>query len=168
MDDIIKFAKQFNGYPYGSWREGQIILGQCAPFYADNAPVPRPEEITKISCAGLINLIRRQLNLPIPGVVDKYPYAGGSYIWFQSLLPYLEPIDITQPYPIGTLLIRNYSNENDQGHLAILIDSRPTVLQSLLIHAIPPQVEINTVEHTHQWLPDGYYTHVVSPENWLT
>ena len=77
-----------------------------------------------------INLIIRFLDLQLP---DE---GGGTDGWFKKLKNEnkLEKININKTYPKYTLLLRDYTNEQDQGHLAFTYNE--TILKdSKIIHA---------------------------------
>jgi hypothetical protein len=164
-----------------------------------------------INCAGFINLLRLHVGLSIPGLVIKdgkvikgpkhtleienttskttnntccAPNAGGTRTWFNYLDKQgrLEPFDITKRYPKGTLLIRNYTTMNDQGHVAVLTtDNAPHPWENWLIHAVAETYGLKKLPEkpvpfgvfktmlavSHYLSGDPYYTHACLPENWL-
>jgi len=143
-----------------------------SPFWVDNSTAP-PAELVKregCNCAGLINLIRRKLNLSIPGVEFKLYYAGGTYVWFEYLkyFNFIDNLDLDSEYPIGTLLIRKYRSLEDQGHLAILLTTG-RLLDQKVLHCYPEKgIQIDDkVSLSHYWLPNGYYEYICKPDYWL-
>ena len=131
--EVINYTKTFINIPYRWWHEKEEIQGNDK-FWAENGKPISSQQIKKedkcIVCTGLINLVRRYLNLSIPGLDGKQgklglKYPGTTYTWFRYLKrkKRLEEINFRKKYPIGTLLIANYINVNEQGHVAIITDS---------------------------------------------
>jgi hypothetical protein len=60
-------------------------------------------------------------------------YAGGMEAWYEYLkgCGVLEPFDSTKSYPVGSLLLRQYRDPVDQGHLALLYND------GQLLHCYP-------------------------------
>ena len=184
VSKALAYAKTLVGVGYCAW-DGRSFLGNHGPFWVAKGRPPSKAEIRKQGCvcAGLINLVCRHLGLPIAGLDSKHPYAGGTRIWFKFLREsrLLNKFDHQKVYPKGTLLLRNYKNKLDQGHLAIVYsENSKGVLFSKVIHAhaldLAPQpgkfcaggVSVNqAVGASHFWIAEGYYTHVCLPENWL-
>ena len=143
--------------------------------YASNSSViPSKTEIIKhgMNCVGIINLMRRMVNKNIPGVKEKRKFAGSTSLWFNYLKKnnLLKKFDSKTTYPVGTLLIRNYTSRSDEGHVAVIFkEDRRGVLYSKLIHCAehPNHLEIDLVVNSYSWLGSGYYTHVSFPEDWL-
>ena len=174
------------GTPYVWWNENMI---DCGPqSYADDTKLLDFEKINKIgmNCSGLINIIRKSVGLEVPGVKEKTPYAGGSYFWFEYLKKNkkLKKFNVRKVYPEGTLLLRQYKDGMDQGHMAVIYESNHKgVLFSKLAHAYSytpfnplqetqkhfPGLKIdNSVGESHFWYEDGLYTHVCMPKDWLS
>lgn len=163
-------------------------MKDCGPqAYSESNEDVNFENIKKkgINCVGLINIIRRSLDLEIAGFGISN-YAGGTYEWYKYLKKNkkLEKINFKKSYPYGTLLIRKYKNEYDQGHLGIVqeCNHNETILDQKLLHAyalenfdennpnkhIKPGLTIdNKVKISHNWFDKGTYTHICLPENWL-
>ena len=166
FNSIQDYIQELIGTPYVWWKEGDII-SSAPPFWAENSSPP-PVEIIKKSgcnCAGFINLICRFVNIYIPGLTMNLKYAGGTYIWYEYLTDFglLEKFKPDRNYPPGTLLLRNYSNELDQGHIAIVLDN------GKLAHSHPESgITIDDSYFiSHNWSVFGYYTDVCLPKNWL-
>jgi cell wall-associated NlpC family hydrolase len=184
---VLSYASTLIGVPYRWYREGDPIQGDDK-FWATNGPPVSRAEIDKqdkcIVCTGLINLMRRFVGLPIPGLDgslndiggDRYP--GTTSIWFAHLARTgrLEPLDVANVYPHGTLLLANFQNvETDQGHVAVVLGDQQ------ILHAYPEiaykdsqdlvnvgKTAITSFHESHFWVPGGYYTHVCLPEHWLS
>lgn len=156
LEESILFSQTLVGRPYGAW-DGDTI-GEGKPFYASNAPVPSSLHIPTVSCAGLANLMRRHARMPVPGVAEQDPYAA----WKQYLLAFLVKFDVSTTYPRGTLLLREYTNEADQGHVAIVTGP------GTIIHAAPPCVREESLSISHAWCAQGYYQWACSPDHWLS
>ncbi len=86
-----------------------------------------------MNCAGFLNLICRKFGLEIPGAKEKHFYAGGTRSWWLSFerTGQLKPFNPTQSYSPGTLLLRDFRSEEDQGHIAIVFDG------TKIIHSWP-------------------------------
>ncbi len=194
INKVIAYAKSLVNVPYRWHREDDPIQPDDK-FWADNGPVVTREQIDQedkcIVCTGLINLMRRFNGLSIPGLDgtlndiegDKFP--GTTGIWFAYLdrKDRLEPIDINRKYPKGTLVIRDFTDvENDQGHVAVVIDEKgDNLLDQKIIHAYAKLSYADSKDKknvgktgtmkfrsSHFYENDqGYYTHACLPENWL-
>ena len=172
------------GPKYVWWND---TMEDCGPqAYARDINIVNFDIIKKtgINCVGLINIIRRCLELDIPAF-ETSNYAGGTYEWYKYLKKNkkLKKFDLNAVYPNGTLLIRKYKSAEDQGHVAVIYKSNSTdVLKSKLLHAysyrsftkndlykkIEPGLIIDDkIETSHSWYEDGTYTHICLPENWM-
>lgn len=183
---MISFINQLLGTPYILWRADQKDCGIQA--YVSHEPIPTIDYIkqTGINCVGLINLIRRYFKQDIPGIKENKQYAGGTYEWFKYFKKNkrLKKFNYKKSYPIGTLLLRNYSNEQDQGHMAIIYNdyNGKDVLFCELVHAYydisdnkniknkklsPGLIVDNSVGLSHFWFSQGTYTHICYPNDWI-
>jgi hypothetical protein len=157
--DVQKLIKRLEGTRYVWWQEG-MRCGPAPPFYAADAPPPSDYHVRRdgINCAGLINLIRRALSLPIAGVATGDYYAGGTYAWTQHFQTagLLDKYNPTCFYPAGTLLVRPYADPEDQGHLAVLLE------QNQVGHAIPGRGIV-----IEPLLNPSYFQYIVRPQDWL-
>lgn len=120
IDDCLFYALSLVGIPYRWYREGEHITG-TDKFWASNEPAPSAVQIRdndlSIVCAGLINLMRRYVGLPVPGVdgsmgEDGVKWPGTTSAWFKYLKMQgkLEPIYTVKKYPRGTLLLRPFAD----------------------------------------------------------
>jgi hypothetical protein len=193
IDDVLDYAKTMIGVPYRWFRQGEDING-TDKFWADNTGIVLRKHIDTfdkcIVCTGLINLIRRYLKLSIPGLDGEGPkyakkFPGTTGIWFGYLKRKgrLQKLDITKKYPKGTLLLKNFESiDNDQGHVAVIIDEfGNTVLEQNILHSFANylynesydmknvgETNIQNFKDIHfGWKELGYFTHVCYPENWL-
>ncbi len=195
VDNALFYALSLLTIPYRWYREGEVIEGDDK-FWSKNGPPPSSQQIQEedkcIVCTGLINLMRRYNGLSIPGLdgsLDEHGliYPGTTGIWFQYLFMKgrLESIDITKKYPRGTLLLRNFmNNEEDQGHVAVLLtDESDSIFHEKIIHAYSDVdyeislkdnitnvgiVGISQFQYSHGFDEKGYYTHICLPDLWLT
>jgi len=189
----LNFAKSLEGVKYKWWTVEDHP--HHPELYAEVKSLPTLKTINKtgINCAGLINLMRHKVGLPIPGRIEgmrQVEHPGGTYIWpaYLNKLGRLEPYDVSKRYPPGTLIMRKFKNEMDQGHLAVIYGSRrvPDKFKSVpglyqkIIHSYPycaipikgtlvePGVSTKSIVATsYYWKRTGYYTHICLPENWL-
>jgi len=163
---IERYIQELIGTKYVWWREGDDITS-AAPFYAENGPCVSIETVRDkgVNCAGFLNLICRLVRTKIPGIDEKISMAGGTYIWFSYLnnKRLLLPFDTSKIYPPGTIVLRDYVNEEDQGHLALIISN------SRLAHSGSENgIHVDeSVLISHNWIESGYYTHVCLPEAFL-
>lgn len=147
------------GIPYRWWDPSVSCAGDHGPFWAFNGPLPSRKQIEegKLNCAGFVNLICRTLGVPIPGADSNHWYAGGTGAWYDSLKEQgvLQPFLSSNVYPEGTLFIRQYKSEEDQGHLAISMGP------NRIVHSWP---EGGTCYATIQ---KDYYEWVCAPQVWM-
>jgi hypothetical protein len=169
IDKAIKFAKTLINVKYKWWKGEDSTIDE--PFWAENDFVPSLNKIKSVNCTGLINLMRRYVGLEVPGVKEKYQYAGGTWIWYKYLNKNkrIRFFDISKRYPKGTLLIRKYKDIEDQGHVAVIItDNHSHILYEKIIHSYSEKgVSTTTLGFSHFSIEDGYYTHVCMPDDWL-
>jgi hypothetical protein len=173
------------GLPYSWWLDGMDLRKDGAPSYAVNGPITIAyiKAQGSINCVGVINVMRRRLGLTIPTTGDPdFIYQGGTWIWFKTLKEkgLLQKFDLSKTYPKGSLLIRNYKNVIDQGHVAVVYRRNlKNVLKSKIMHSypenatltdklVPAGLVIEDLEKSYYWLRSGFYTHVCLPEHWLT
>jgi hypothetical protein len=168
---LLEYIRELVGTPYVWWQEGSTLTN-TQPFYANHEPVPSVDKIKCLgmNCAGFINLLCRKAGTPIPGVDENNYYAGGTYVWYESLNARgkLQPIDDQQIYPIGTLLLAEYIDTENQGHVAVV--TTPGTIHTLKIsHSWPANglVMDEPVSLTHGLVETGYYTSVAKTEDWL-
>ena len=202
IGEALDYAVSLRGCLYKYWRVGDPMLGDFAPFYSSNGKPPSENQIREggLNCAGLVNLVRRNAGLDVPGVEQKYQYAGGTYAWFRHLRKtgYLIPLrkrdNGIYAAPPGSLLLRPYKNENDQGHMALVCSSGrlthaypsdyasqgplsiggQTVKRVLPLGLQAPGVVADQdAEIPHSWHGlrqgafRGYFTHWCPPAGWL-
>jgi cell wall-associated NlpC family hydrolase len=132
---MLSYAESLVGIPYRWWNPAVSCADETGPFYAVEGDEVPLETIQKghINCAGLLNVICRKFGIEIPGAKEKYFYAGGTRCWwlyFQAQ-DRIEPFDAQKEYPKGTLLLRDFKQQGDEGHIAIVYDKRR------IIHAWP-------------------------------
>jgi hypothetical protein len=170
VDIALKFAKSLIGIKYTRWTKNNEV-----DFYCDELPSMNKLKIQGINCTGLINVMMLKVGLDIP---DGKVVRGGTYFWFNYFKKnkVLEPFDYTKQYPIGTLLIRKYRDEEDQGHVAVFYSKYkkdPTkTLYGTIIHAYDDdgkgQVGLTQLGYSHFHDGIGYYEYIVLPKNWLS
>jgi len=122
----LEYAEKLVGIEYRWWNPQKSCCESTGPFYAEQGDEVPVTEIQKgqLCCAGLLNVICRRLGLHIPGAVEKHFYAGGTGMWWD----WFEEKSMLQPYkeggiyPKGSILMRQYKSEEDQGHIAIVYD----------------------------------------------
>lgn len=157
--------------PYDYWNNTNTKIN--APMFAINGPVVHKSKIVSVNSAGLINLILRFLGKKLPK--DSNGIIGGVKSYYEYYTNYSEDFSIETTYPIGTLLIRNFKDNNDQGHLAIIIEEKgkhSKILQSFVsgknLKSISEGVSIScTIIDIHNLNQEGYFKKAVLPQNWL-
>ncbi len=166
-------ANEFIGIPYSPWNPNVSCYGDHGPFWSFNGPAPTTEQVKEglLNCVGLVNVIRRDLGLEIPGATDQSFYAGGTHEWctYLNTLGHLQSFKITKVYPKGTLLLRRYRSEQDDGHVAIVSDKRQ------IIHSVrrddDNEYGIVSIRGAGGVKKDiiwrGYYDYACPPEGWL-
>lgn len=163
------YARSLVGVPYGYWSGDAISRDDSTPFYATNDEKPNRQllEMQGVSCTGLMNLLCRHLSIPIPGVHDCAEiYPGGTGAWRKFLEPHLIPFDPQATYPDGTLLFRPYTDFQDQGHIALVLNNK--TLHSFA-YAWEPSTQTTVdpgVTFTDIW--PNYYAYVAPPHAWLS
>ena len=178
IDKIINYVIQFQNMKYVLAHDSDFRILDGPPFWNTNTP---PKDINFIKtkgscCTGLPNLVRRYIGLEIPGNIKGFQIhecVGGTDAWFKYLnnTNRLEKIDSTKIYPKGTLLVQNY-NKNDQGHLAILIDSDKFLYKSNIIHNINgiwnnKKYNSTVIEKFKDYPYNTRFTHICLANNWL-
>lgn len=147
------------GIPYRFWDPSVSCAGDTGPFWAFNGPLPSRKQIEKgqMNCAGFVNLICRSLGVPIPGADANHWNAGGTGAWYESLKEkgVLQPFQSSVVYPEGTLLLRQYRSEEDQGHLAIYMGPNS------IVHSWPEGGSCFATIQPH------YYEWVCPPQVWM-
>jgi len=172
LDDFVKLE-----IPYRWWK-CDMPFYEDDMFYTKDGKPPTAQQIKdedkSVVCSGLINLARRFMGLDIPEIEG---IKGTTWTWFRYLEK--EEIDTRRTYPIGTLLLKDYENNKNQGHLAIIISHDEDINNQIVIQSIPfysiesklrdvRKVVYTKFKDSHYYL-DGrtYYTHICMPEKWL-
>ena len=177
--DAIKYIAQLEGMPYIAYHDIMPPVTDGSPFWNSNDIPPSINHVYKNGsvCVGLTNLVRRFMNLDIPGNISNiktHDFIGGTAAWFSYLRNNnrLQIIDFNKKYPIGTLLIQDY-NTIDGGHVAITIDqNKEGLLYSTIIHNINgiwnnKSYNKCTIESLKDYPYYNRHTHICLPYNWL-
>jgi hypothetical protein len=177
MDTLLPYIESLLGIQY-KWWTGGTTCTKGGPFYVDVEQPPQRSQLERegCNCAGFLNLLCQKLQIPIAGASEKLWNAGGTYIWFRAFQAnqVLYELNPTMDYPPGTLFLRDYEDEENQGHIAIAVGNNqiahcypedPTPVAHVLVG---PGIQIEPFACSHAWKSEGYYTHVVLPEDWLT
>lgn len=185
IQEALRYAHTLIGLPYRWYIGAEESITGDDKFYAADGPAPAAADLRaadkSIVCTGVANLMRRHVGLPIPPAdpAAGIPYAGTTDAWFYYLerAGKLQEFNIgaagAGKYPAGSLLLRNFGDiETDQGHVAVLIDSR-RILHAYAFGASPKpgndgECNITSLEVSHYYYgPAGYYTHICLAEDWL-
>tara|TARA_Y100000389_G_C17403416_1_gene486677 strand:- start:394 stop:963 length:570 start_codon:yes stop_codon:yes gene_type:complete len=183
VERVIHYINLLEGVKYTHCNQENSFTNwdtvkDIAPFWIGKKPLPRNDMIIRygICCVGLINLMRRFLNLSIPHCIDTKTgniiFIGGTSSWFQylSIKNRLQIIDIDKTYSKGTLLLQDY-NKEDQGHVAVIVSNNKTLRHARKIHAIShlgsDKYNCVLTETFDEYPYKNRYTHICLPENWL-
>lgn len=155
--DAMSYINELVGTPYVWWHEG-MELSAATPFYLAAGPPPPATEVkaSGTNCAGFLNLVCRKLDIPIPGLGT--PSAGGTYGWFRELDRQGLLVPFNSDPKVGSVLIHDYEDEEEQGHVAIV------VAPGIIAHSCAARgVVFEQWSISHDWSPKGYYTHMWVP-----
>ena len=168
IEDGINFGLSLLGIPYDYWSGG--INQVDAPMFAKNGPVPNRSDIVSANCAGLVNLVLRYIGKELP--YNKDTGIGGTNAYRTYYKDVSLDFNIDECYPRGSLLIRDYRDINDQGHVAILLEDRgkdSLILQSH-VEGIYFESKSPGVNNKYSLLESHNkcaYEYVVLPKDWL-
>ena len=92
---------------------------------------------------------------------------GGTQAYAHYYHAVAKPFNIAVPYPEGTLFIRDFRDEHDQGHVAVLLREKK-VLQSFCWPPNPAGLpginDDQTLQESHAM---HFYEYAVLPDDWL-
>ncbi len=159
---MMNYAETFLGIPYRWWNPEVSCCDTSGPFWAGcEGEIPLENIQTgHMNCAGLLNLLCLKAGLPIPGAKEKNFYAGGTGMWwnFFEKENMMVPYEAGKVYPVGSILLRKYRDEGDQGHIAIVHD------EQRIIHSWPEGgviLEEPDTEYYERvvlgWLPNSHH-----------
>lgn len=114
MERAIRFGESLVGAPYSWWQSGELC--DDAPAWAGIGP-PQVDLVFHkgVFCAGLVNLMLREIGLPIP---LNPPYNGGTAAY--GLNYKLHQFSLTEVRR-GDAVFRPFTDTSDQGHIAIAL-----------------------------------------------
>ena len=180
IEEVIEYAKKMEGIKY-TWWFGSDTEEDI--FYCNEIPTMEKLNERGINCAGLINIMRIYSGGEIPEQKDAEEVRGGTQFWYNyfNSVEKLEVFDYEKSYPLGTLLLRDYKDINDQGHLAVICEHSKKepkkILYGSIIHAFAGgdgengRVGITNLGSSHFSLinndGEGYYEYAILPEDWL-
>ena len=106
----MNYLQKFEKMKYTNYNFKDPEINENEPFWVSNSPLPDFNYIYKkgSTCVGLINILRRHLNLEIPGIItnekkDEFPGGTGSWFKYLNEKNRLLEIDYSKKYPEGTL-----------------------------------------------------------------
>lgn len=171
----IEYAKRLINTPYAVWTEG-CPLGPGPPFWNGDDVPPSVDDVMEkgTNCVGLINLLSMAVGHETHSNWFKHFEDRGA----------LEAYKPDQIYVPGTMLLREFKDEDGQGHVAMIVSDDELIHSYMNVDAITsfgdmirntnraklslgPGVTIEKIEISHSWFEDGTYTHVCLPEHWL-
>ena len=173
LAQALEYAEQLRGAHYGWWTGGKIPAGP--PAWAQDGPPPAAATVrdTSCFCAGIPNLMRRVVGLPIPCEGSRYCGGTGAYGMNFSTYPKFN-LQAASSYPEGTLLGIKYKSVADQGHVAVLLKGM-VVLQSFaqagsghgVASETPGVNEHYTLAECHAKFEFCRFEYHLPPERWL-
>lgn len=176
VDQMIEYGLFLCGIHRGTFdpkHEKELLYANKGPFWASNQPIPPLHKIQEegVVCVGLIALLFRKINIPLPFLLEYPPEIpelifglGGTDEWMYIYQNKLKPFNIKASYPRGTLLFRMF-NEIDQGHVAMLLEdaSRNQVLTTHVLHIANSLVGRDEVT-VNEIVRDQHYYYVCHPQ----
>lgn len=158
------------GIPYWIWREGDYINVDGPPGYAVDLPAPAPSDILAIFCAGVGNVMRRKLGLPVPKNWGNRGYDGGTGAWGQWFWDDSIWFDLDQAEE-GDVAFRSFARDG-QGHWAYctggadepVIQSYPDSWPDWTNLVEPGMNGDSTLRASHD---GGYYEVLIKSKSWL-
>ena len=163
VTQAIEYGISLIGIPYELWTSGPCQIRE--PMWAENGPPPNKNEIVSCNCAGLVNLILRYSNKEIPHTNNTRGGTPNYFLYYQDVS---KDIDINNNYPVGTLLMRNFRDVKDQGHLAVVIENKGKDSKILQSHYEKNGFNGVNIKYTLEESHSGYYYEkIVLPDDWL-
>ena len=171
IDAVISFAESLVGIKYVRWEKGKDYN-----FHCDELPSLKLIQTDGVCCSSFINILMLYSGKKIPE--HRNIMRGGTLYWtvFFKDKNILEKFDYTKKYPLGTIFLRNFYNEQDQGHMAMLTDYSSKephkILYAKIIHAYHYNDHCAVgktslgVSHFSSRGETGYYEYAVLPHNW--
>lgn len=160
IQEMITYGKTLIGKPYCYWTGENFTNIDDGPMWSFDGPITK--KINSINCAGLINLLFRHVNIPIP--FSKLGGKGGTLAYYEYYKKVAEPFDPNTIYPIGTLIGRKYYDIKDQGHIAIVTENQ-YILQSFDPEGVNMKYMIKESNETDTG--ENYYEYAVLPKYYL-
>lgn len=176
--ETCKWLRRFEGMKYTNYDFKIPKMNANEPFWVSNSKLPEFSYIyiRGSTCVGLVNILRRYLQLEIPGIItgeEKDDIPGGTQSWFKYLTikKRLNVVDFSKTYRAGTLLIQDFNNK-DQGHVSIVISENNALIESEIIHNVNGKwgnkiYNSVTIEMVKEYPYYDRFTHICMPEKWL-
>jgi hypothetical protein len=168
-DQLKEYGDRLKGVGYRKWKP-EMGFDSGPPFWiADIEPSLADVKKGGVNCLGLINLIRLHFELP----TSQNPFV------MLEKRGVLHEFDRDTQYPFGTLLVRPYRDDNDQGHYAIMWDDGNVLHAHTRLakgesfvdvsteHLTAPGVVVEPLEYSNSWFQPNTYTHVCMVGDWL-
>jgi hypothetical protein len=152
--------------PYGLWTGG--IVPPDSPAWAINGPPPSRSYLAlhRIFCAGVPNLMLRFVGKRVPTFGNPH-YDGGMRAYWSYFDGFHQSFNV-QAVRRGDLLLRHYSNEQNQGHVAVALGdgAEAFLLQSYWSHGdgLPGLNKLISVSTSHAV---EHYERIVRVNNWI-
>lgn len=159
------------GIPYHIWREGVMLNRDGPPAYGVDGPPPKLSVITSLFCAGVGNLNRRLLGLPVPKNSTYSGYNGGTGAWNEWYWDKSIWFDL-QEAEEGDIAFRPYGwgGSGDQGHWAyctggaddLVIQSYPDTWSGTIV-----EPGVNADWTLRESDDDGFYVVLIKAASWM-
>jgi hypothetical protein len=152
--------------PYGLWTGGCVPPG--SPAWAINCPPPPRSYLAlhRIFCAGVPNLMLRFVGKKVPTFGNDC-YDGGTRAYWSYFDGVHQSFNV-QAVRRGDLLLRHYSNAQNQGHVAVALGdgADALLLQSYWSHGdgLPGLNKLISVSTSHAV---EHYERIVRVNNWI-
>lgn len=158
IDYMIKCSKKYIGVKYNKWTFKTDLADD---FFCVNS-IPKLETLKKngLVCSSFINILRQHYGSKIPE--SNSIYRGGTLFWYNYLneKKVLHKFEENKNYPLGTLLLRKYINETEQGHVAVVCGINKIIHCFYNDKPENGKVDISKINK-------NYYEYFIYPEDWL-
>lgn len=168
MDEIhraLEYGSTLLNTKYIVWKDDNTNPDDI--FYVNGVPSIIDIRNKGVNCAGFINLVRqsigRTISEPVGEIGKMCP--GGTGYWYELLSSrnVLENYNKDEKYPQGTLLLREYRNEYDQGHVSIIYNKYQDVIHSYCNDFN----DCNNSGVRITKIKPNYYEYAIKPDDWL-
>jgi hypothetical protein len=169
---VITISSKLRHVPHAEWDKNEVSKN-AAPLYYSTSRLTNVKGIESLSSSGLINVIRRRMDMEIPQMrQDDKDYSGCIMSYFnhykdKGMVKYFPGMKLKT----GDLLIWKYRNANSKGHMAIYEKTSKkatgTEQHEAIWHSVPHAGVTNSpFQNTVSVLGDKFF--VVPKHVWLS